>query len=207
MVRRKVRSYLIIAGLVLIVVGATLALCSRPVFTMTRYEAQEVTRSETIMNYTFNVNQLQDKLVPFQMNIGQKLDIFAAGNTDFNFSIAKFTDPSHIAQPDQPDVTYLSMENITSVNTTWNTTVRSSQPGSYYLIFLARNASPDFPVEIMANVTKTWTDIQTYGVPYQTSLIDSNLGYIGLGTAFSGAVISLAGWYARRRPRGRAPAK
>jgi hypothetical protein len=190
MVRKKARSYLIIAGLLLIVVGAALALCSRPVFTMMRDEVHEVPRSEIIMNYSFNVNQSQDELVKFQMNIGQKLDILATGSADFNFSIANFTDPSHLAQPDQPDVTYLSMENITYVNTTWSPTVRSAQLGSYYLIFLARNASSDSPVQIMANATKTWTDIQTQGKPYLAALIDSNFAYVGLGIAVFGAILS-----------------
>jgi hypothetical protein len=201
MVREKVRSYLIIAGLVSIVAGAVLAFSSRPVFTMMRDEVQEVPRSVTIMNYPFNVHQSQDKLVEFQISIGQKLSILAAGSGDFNFSIANFTETSHLVQPDQPDVTYVSMENTTSVNTTWSPTVRSAQPGSYYLVFLARNASSDSPVEIIANVTKIWTDIQTHGVPYQTSLIDADFAYLGLGIAVFGAMIFFAAWYPRKTRR------
>ena len=203
MVRQKIRSYIITAGFVLIVVGAALALCSRPVFTFVRDEAQQVPKSQIIINYSFEIHQSQDKLVQVQMTIGQKLNVLATGNGNFNFSVANFTDLTHAIQPDQPDVTYLSMEDTTSVNTTWSPTVRSPQPGSYYLIFLARNTSSDLPVEIMANVTKTWTDIRTYGVPYQTSLIDPAFVYIGLGTAVSGAMISLAAWYPRQTPRSR----
>jgi hypothetical protein len=182
---------------VLIVVGGALALCSRPIFTLTRGEVQEVSRSEIIMNYSFNIHQSQDKLVEFQISIGQKLHMSAAGSADFNFSIANFTDPSHLAQPDQPDVIYLPLDDITNINTTWDPGVRSGQPGSYYLVFLARNASVDSPVLIEANVTKTWTEINTIGVPYLGSILDSNFAYIGLGIVLLGGAISLFGF----RPR------
>jgi hypothetical protein len=207
MVRKKVHSRAMKAGLVLIVVGAVLALCSTPVFTFVRDEMREVPKSEIIMDYSFDIHQLQDKMVQVQLSIGQKLDILATGNGNFNFSIANFTDPTHVIQPDQPDLIYLSLDNTTSVNTTWSPTVRSAQPGSYYLIFLARNASPDFPVHIAANVTKTWTDIQTYVVSYRKSLIDSSFAYIGLGIAIFGAAIFLATLYRRHRPGKRVPAR
>jgi len=201
MVRKKTRSYIITASFVLIVVGGALALCSRPVFTLMRDEVQQVPRSEIIMNYSFNIHQSQDKLVEFQMNIGQKLGIFASGSGDFNFSIANFTDPSHLAQPDQPDVIYQSLDNITTVNTTWSPMVRSAQPGSYYLVFLARNASVDSPVLIEANVTKTWTEIKTIGVTYLGSVLDSSFAYIGLGIVLLGGAISLIAFLSRRPPR------
>jgi len=201
MVRKKTRSYSIIAGFVLIMVGVTLALCSRPIFTLTRGEVQEVPRSEIIMNYSFNIHQSQDKLVPFQMNIGQNLTIFASGSGIFNFSIANFTDPSHLAQPDQPDVVYLPLENITNINTTWSPVARLSQPGSYYVVFLARNASVDSPVLIEANLTKTWTEIDTIRVPYLGSVMDSSFAYIGLGIVLLGGAISLFAFYSRRPPR------
>jgi len=201
MVRKKMHSYLIIAGLVLIVVGAALALCSRPVFTMTRDEVQEVPRSEIIMNCSFNVHESQDKLVEFQINIGQKLDILAAGSADFNFSIANFTDTSHLAQPDQPDTVYRSLNNITTVNTTWSPVVRSAQPGRYYLVFLARNASVDFPVLIEANVTKKWTEIKTIGVTYLGSVLDSSFAYLGLGIVLFGGAISLIAFLSRHPPK------
>ncbi len=198
MVRKETRSYIITVGFVLIVVGAALALCSRPIFTLTRAEVQEVPRSEIIMNYTFNIHQSQNKTVPFQMNIGQNLTISASGSGNFNFSIASFTDPSHLAQPDQPDVVYLPLENITSINTTWSPVTRSAQPGSYYLVFLALNASIDSPVLIDANVTKNWTEIETIGVPYRGSVLDSNFAYVGLGTVLLGGAISLFGFRSRR---------
>lgn len=201
MVRKKVRSYIIAAGLIPIVVGAALVLLSRPIFTFTRDVVNEVPRSETIMNYSFDVHQSQDKLAQFQISIGQKLDIFAAGSGDFNFSIANFTDPSHLAQPDQPDVVYLSLENTTTVSTTWSPVVRIAQPGSYYLVFLARNASADSPVLITANVTKTWTEIDTVGVPYLGSILDSRFAYIGLGIVLLGGAIFLIAFYSRRSSR------
>lgn len=178
-----------------------MAICSRPVFTFMRDEGvQEVPKSQIIMDYSFEIHQSQDKLVQVQMTIGQKLNVLAAGNGNFNFSIANFTDPTGAIQPDQPDVTYLSLEDTNSVNTTWSPTVRSAQPGSYYLIFLARNASSDSPVQIMANVTKAWTEIQTYGGPYQAALLNSNFAYVGLGIAVFGAIVS-AFFYPRHRPR------
>jgi len=186
----------------LILVGAALAICSRAVFTFMRDEMQEVPKSQVIMDYSFDVHQSQDKLVQVQMTIGQKLNILAEGNGNFNFSIANFTDPTSSIQPDHPDVTYLSLDDTNVVNTTWSPTVRIAQPGMYYLIFLARNASIDSPVQIMANVTKTWTEIQTYEVPYQAALMNSNLAYVGLGTAVFGAIVS-AFFYPRHGARKR----
>lgn len=201
MIRKKVRLYAITISIMLIVVGAALALCSRPVFTFMRDEIREVPRSEIIMNYSFDIHQSQDKTVQFTINIGQKLEVRAAGSRVFNFSIANFTDPSHLIQPDQPDLVYLSLENTASVDTSWSPVIRSAQPGSYYLIFLARNASVDYPVPIVANVTKTWTDIQTYGVPYLGSLLDSSFAYIGLGILILGGAIFLIAFFSRGHSR------
>lgn len=201
MVRKKTRSYIITAGFVLIVIGAALALCSRPIFTLTQGKAQEVPRSEIIMNYSFNIYQSQNKTVPFQMSIGQNLTILASGSGIFNFSIANFTDPSHLAQPDQPDVVYLPLDNVTNINTTWRPVARLAQPGSYYLVFLALNASVDSPVLITANVTKTWTEIATIGVPYIGAVLDSRFLYIGLGIVLLGGAISLIAFFSRRPSR------
>jgi hypothetical protein len=198
MVRKKTRSYIIAAGFVLIVVGAALALCSRPIFTLTQDEVQEVPRSEPIMNYSFIIHQSQNKTVPFQINIGQNLTTLASGSGIFNFSIANFTDPSHLAQPDQPDVVYLSLDNITNINETWSPVTRLTTPGSYYLVFLALNASIDSPVMINANVTKTWTEIDTIGVPYRGSVLNSNFAYIGLSIVLLGGAISFFGFHSRR---------
>jgi hypothetical protein len=201
MVRKRVYSRALVTGLAIIVAGAALAICSAPVFTFTRDEVRLVPRSEIIMNYSFNLHQLQDKIVQFQASIGQELDIFVMSDGIFNFSIANFTDPSHIAEPDQPDVTYLSMNNTSYVNTTWSPTIRLAQPRIYYLIFLARNASSDSPVHVLANVTKTWTDVQTYGVPYQKALIDSSFAYVGLGIFLFGAAISYVALHRQHKPR------
>lgn len=191
----------------MVVVGAVLALCSTPVFPFVRDEMREVPKSEIVMGYSFDIHQLQDKVAQVQLSIGQKLDILAAGNGNFNFSLTNFPDPTHVIQPYQSDVIYLSLVNTASVNTTWSPTLRLAQPGSYYLIFLARNASPDLPVHIAANVTKTWTDIQTYAVSYQKSLIDSSFTYIGLGIVGFGAAIFLITLYDRHRPEKRVPTR
>jgi hypothetical protein len=199
MVRKKTRSYIIAAGFVFIVVGAALALCSRPILTYTRNEVQEVPRSEPIINYSFIIQQSQNKAVPFQMNIGQNLTIFASGTGIFDFSIANFTDSSHLAQPDQPDVIYQSLENITNINTTWSPVARLAQTGSYYLVFLVLNASVETPVLIEANATKTWTEIKTIEVTYQSSVLDSRFAYIGLSLALFGGTIALIAFRASPR--------
>jgi hypothetical protein len=198
MVHKKTRWYVLIASLLMIIVGATLALCSRPIFTFTRDDGiKEIPRSETIMNYSFTIHQSRDKLAQFQITIGQKLNISATGNGNFNFSIANFTDPSHLEQPDQPDLVYLSLDNTDSVNTTWSPVIRTAEPGSYYLIFLARNASVESPVQIVANVTKTWTDIQTIRVQYKGSLLDSSFLYVGSAIVILGGAISLIAFFSR----------
>jgi hypothetical protein len=208
---KKARSQRIVAGLFLVVMGAAMAICSMPVFSYTRDELHQVQRSEIIMNYSFNIHQSQDKMVQVQLSTGQKLNILATGSGSFNFSIVNFTSPSQVIQPDQPDQIYLSLDNTSFINTTWSPTIRSAQLGNYYLVFLARNTSSDFPLQINADVTKTWMDIQIIGVPYQNSLIDSGFVYIGLGITASGAVVLLVTLYPkrwrryRRRARSSAP--
>jgi hypothetical protein len=82
--------------------------------------------------------------------------------------------------------------------------VRLGQPGSYYLVFLARNASADSPVQIAANVTKTWTEVQPSQVPYQNALIDPNFVYLGLGILIVGGAISMVAFFSRHgRRRGK----
>jgi hypothetical protein len=205
---KKVRWGGIVVGLSLVLLGFVLTLCSRPVFNYTREireELQQVPKSEIIMDYSFDVDRSQDKIVQVQLSIGQNLSILAIGSGTFNFSIANFTDTSHAIQPDQPDVVYVSLDNATSINITWTPQVRIAQPGNYYLVFLARDASPDSPVQINANVTKIWTEIQIRRVEVtdRKSLIDPDLVYIGLGTAISGAVIFLITVHTRHKPRNR----
>jgi hypothetical protein len=205
---KKARSQRIVAGLFLVVIGAAIAICSMPVFSYTRDELHQVQRSEIIMNYSFNIHQSQDKMVQVQLSTGQKLRILATGSGGFNFSIVNFTSPGQVIQPDQ---IYLSLDNTSFVNTTWSPTTRSAQLGNYYLVFLARNTSSDLPLQINADVTKTWSDIQITGVPYQNSLIESGFVYIGLGITASGAVVLLVTLYPkrwrryRRRARSSAP--
>jgi hypothetical protein len=193
----------IVAELSIFLLGIVLALCSMPIFTFTRDEIQEFQKSETIMDGSFNVHQSQDKIVQVQLSIGQKIGVLATGSASFNFSIVNFTSTAHAIQADQPDVVYLFLNDTVSVNTTWSPEVRSADPGNYYLVFLARNVSSDFPVQINANVTKTWTDYRI--VPVVASdrrpLIDPNFLYIGSGTAVFGTVISLAAFYHERRSK------
>jgi hypothetical protein len=208
---KKARWQRIVAGLFLVVIGAAIAICSMPVFSYTRDELHQVQRSGIIMDYSFNIHQSQDKMVQFQLSTGQRLNILATGSGGFNFSIVNFTSPGQVVQPDQPDQIYLSLDNTSFVNTTWSPSIRSAQLGNYYLLFLASNTSSDFPLQINADVTKTWTDILIVGVPYQNSLIDSGFVYIGLGITASGGVVLLVTLYPkrwhryRRRARSSAP--
>jgi hypothetical protein len=183
----------IVVGLSLFVIGAILLICAQPIFSYTREELQQVPRSEAIMNYSFNVHQSQDKIVQVQLSIGQTLNILATSNDIFNFSIANFTGTDHVIQSDEPDLTYLSLDNTSSINTTWSPTSRTAQPGNYYLIFLARNASPDYPTQIYANVTKTWTDLRIIQVPAadRRPIINPNFAYLGTGIVVLGAAVLL----------------
>jgi hypothetical protein len=205
MINRRTRSRGIVAGLLLVLVGLALIVCSMPVFSLTREEIVEVPKSETIMDSSFRVHQTQDKIVKFQSSIGQELDIQATGNYIFNFSIANFLNPDNITQPDEPDVVYYSLENTTSVNTTWASQVRSAQPGNYCLVFLARDAPAGSPVQIYAKVTKNWTDIQTRQVDTgdRIRLIDPNFAYVGSSIAVLGVVILVVTLYLGNRPRNR----
>lgn len=195
----------------MVVIGAAIAICSMPVFSYTRDELHQVQRSGIIMDYSFNIHQSQDKMVQFQLSTGQRLNILARGSGGFNFSIVNFTSPGQVVQPDQPDQIYLSLDNTSFVNTTWSPSIRSAQLGNYYLLFLASNISSDFPLQINADVTKTWTDILIVGVSYQNSLIDLGFVYIGLGITASGGVVLLVTLYPkrwhryRRRARSSAP--
>lgn len=205
MARQKKRVRGITAGLVLVLLGVILTLCSMPVFSNTRQEAERVPRSETIMNYPFEIHQFQDKTVQVQLNIGQELIILASADGDFNFSIANFTKTNHAIQPGKPDTVYLFLNSTSSINTTWTPQIRSPEPGSYYLVFQARNASSDSPVQIYANATKTWTEIRLKTVPAEgfRSLIDADFLYIGSGIAILGTTILSISLYLRNRPRER----
>lgn len=104
MFRSRVRSPAAVTGIVLIVIGIVLALCSLPIFTFMQDAMREIPKYETIMNYSFNIHESQDKIVQFQMNIGQKLNVLATGNNYFNFSISNFTTTDQPIQADQADV-------------------------------------------------------------------------------------------------------
>jgi hypothetical protein len=201
--KKRVRG--ITVGLSLALLGVTLILCSMPIFSNTRQEAEQVPRSETVMNYPFEIHQFQDETVQLQLSIGQELSILASANNDFNFSIANFTNTDHVIHPDNPDTVYLFLNSTSSINTTWTPQTRSPEPGSYYLVFLARNASSASPVQIYANVTKTWTEIKLKTVPAEEfrSLIDPNFLYIGSATAILGATVLFIFLYPRNRPRKR----
>jgi len=184
-----------IAGLLLLLVGAVLIICTLSIFTHTRQEVELVPRSEVIIDSTFNIHKLEDKVLTFQLSIGQSIAILATSNRNVSCSLANFTQTDDAIQPDKPDVLYFFQNDTTTINKTWSPTTRVPEPGKYYLVFLARDASPDSPAQVYANATKTWTDIQLKEVLAEdrVSLLDANYGYVGSAMAVLGiAAIRIA---------------
>lgn len=205
MVRKTKGLKAMLAGLLIFLIGIILIVCTFPVFTHTRQELVQVPRSEVIIDSTFEIHQLEDKVVQFQISIGQSLNIYAAGNGNMSFSIANFTDADGAIQPDQPDIVYFSQNDTTMINTTWNPQSRVPDPGKYYLVFLARNASTDSPVHVYANATKTWTDYLLKDVLAEDRipLLDQNFVYVGSVMAVFGTALFSITLSRSRRPRNR----
>lgn len=165
----------------LLLVGTVLIICTLSIFTHTRQEVELVPRSEVIINGTFNIHQSEDKILTFQLSIGQSIIILATSNRNVSCSIANFTQTDEPIRPDKPDVLYFFQNDTTTINKTWSPTTRVPEPGKYYLVFLARDALPDSPAQVYANATKTWTDIKLKEVLAEdrVSLLHPNYGYIG----------------------------
>ena len=193
---RKIKGWkAMFAALLLFLTGAILIVCTLPVFTHTRQELLQVPRSEIVFDSAFGIHQLEDKTVEFNISIGQSLKIYATSNGNMSFLIANFTDADGAIQPDQPDLVYFSQNETKTVNTTWSPQSRVPYPGKYYLVFTARDASPDSLVIVHANATKTWTDIQLKEVVAEDriSLLDQNFGYLGSALVILGiAAIRIA---------------
>ena len=179
------------AGLLFFLIGTILIVCTLPVFSHTRQELVQVPRSEIVIDSAFDIHQLEDKTVQFQISIGQSLNIYAAGNGNMSFSIANFTNPNGGIQPDQPDIVYFFQNDTATINTIWSPQSRVADPGKYYLVFLARNASSDSPVHVYANATKTWTDIQLKEVVAEDRVprLDQSFVYVGSVMAVFGAAL------------------
>jgi len=194
-----------LAGLLIFLTGAIIIVCALPVFTHTRQELVQVPRSEVIVDSTFDIHQLEDKVVQFQISIGQSLNIYAAGNGNMSFSIANFTDADGAIQPDQPDIVYRSQNDTATVNMTWSPQSRVPDPGKYYLVFLARNASSDSPVHVYANATKTWTDYRLKDVLAEDRipLLDQSFVYVGSVMAVFGTALFSITLSRSHRPRNR----
>ncbi len=190
MIRRTKERNMIILGLLLFLVGAVLIICTLSIFSHTRQEVDPVPRSEVIINSTFNIHQSEDKILPFQLSVGQSIIILANSSRNINCSIANFTQTDDTIQPDKPDVTYFFQNDTTTINKTWSPPNRVLEPGKYYLVFLARDASQDSPVQVYANATKIWTDIQLKEVVAEdrVSLLDQNYGYLGSAMVILGIV-------------------
>ena len=194
-----------LAGLLIFLTGAIIIVCALPVFTHTRQELVQVPRSEVIVDSTFDIHQLEDKVVQFQISIGQSLNIYAAGNGNMSFSIANFTDADGAIQPDQPDIVYRSQNDTATVNMTWSPQSRVPDPGKYYLVFLARNASTDSPVHVYANATKMWTDYRLKDVLAEDRipLLDQSFVYVGSVMAVFGTALFSITLSRSHRPRNR----
>lgn len=206
---RKKATLLIIVGLVFILLGAILVICSRPYFSYTIEKLEQVQKSETVMDSSFEIHQSQDKLVKVQMIIGQTLDILASSNENFTFLVANYTDPENVTALDEPDLTYYMLNGTLIVNTTWSPQLRSGENSTYYLTFLARDFPASSPVHVYANITKRWKDIQikTAVAPDLKALIDSNYAFVGLGFAISGGVVLTYTFQHRHRPRSKRRAR
>ena len=193
------------AGLLVFLIGAILIVCTLPVFTHTRQELVKVPRSEVIVDSTFDIHQLEDKTVQFQISIGQSLNIYAVGNGNMSFSIANFTNANGVIKPDQPDIVYFSQNDTATINTTWSPQSRVPDPGKYYLVFLARNASSDSPIHVYANTTKTWTDYHLKDVLAEDriALLDQNFVYVGSAMAVFGTALFSITLSRSHRPRNR----
>jgi hypothetical protein len=187
----------------LFLVGTVLIICTFPVFSHTRQEVELVPRSEVIINGTFTIYQLEDKILPFQLSIGQSIIILATSNGNMSCSIVNFTQTGDAIQPDKPDWIYFFQNDTTSLNKTWSPTTRLPDPGKYYLVFLARDAPPDSPVQVYANATRTWTDIQFKEVPAEDRirLLDQNFVYIGSVMIVLGTVLFSITYSRSRMPR------
>ena len=205
MVRKIKGLKAMLAGLLIFLTGAIIIVCTLPVFTHTRQELVQVPRSEIIIDSAFDIHQLEDKVVHFQISIGQSLNIYAAGNGNMSFSIANFTDAEGAIQPDQPDIVYFSQNNTATINTIWRPQSRVPDPGKYYLVFLARNASSDLPVHVYANATKTWTDysLKDVVVEDRVRLLDQNFVYVGSVMAVFGTALFSITLSRSHRPRNR----
>jgi hypothetical protein len=202
MTKKRATSW-IFAGLFLILLGVALVVCSKPYFSYTIEKLEQIQKSETIMNSSFNLHASQDKMVQVQMSIGQTLDILASGSENFTFLIANYTNPENVTALNEPDVTYYIANGTLTVNTTWSPQVRTAQIGNYYLTFLARDFPAASPVHVSANITKKWTKIETKTIvaPDLRALIDSNYAFIGMGVAILGGVVLAYTSYNKRRPR------
>jgi hypothetical protein len=192
--------YTIIAGLLLFLFGIALIVCTFPVFSHTRQEVLLVPMSEVILNSTFNIDEFQNKTVTFQLSIGENITILATSNGNISCSIANF---------DKPDDVYFFQNDTTTINKTWSPAERVSEVGKYYLIFLAHDAPQTSPVQVHANATKTWTDIQLIEVPAEDriSLLDQNFIYAGSASVIIGTVLFSITFSRSSRPRSQANKK
>ena len=205
MVRAMKGSRSMFSGFLLFLVGMILIVCTFPIFSHTKQEVELVPRSEIIIDSTFNINQSENKTVPFQLSIGQKIGISAMGNKNISCSIVNFTKTDGVVQPDQPDVIYFFQNDTTTINETWSPQTRLPEPGKYYLVFLALDAPPDSPVQVYANATKTWTDVQLKEVPAEDRipLLDQNFVYVGSAMVVLGTALFSITFSRSRRPRSR----
>ena len=194
-----------LTGFLFFLIGVIIIVCTLPVFTHTRQELVQVPRSEVIIDSTFDIHQLEDKVVQFQASIGQSLNIYAASNGNISFSIANFTNANGVIQPDKPDIVYFSKNDSATINTTWSPQSRVPDPGKYYLVFLARNASSDLPVHVYANATKTWTDYHLKDVLAEDRipLLDQDFVYVGSVMAVFGTALFSITLSRSHRPRNR----
>jgi hypothetical protein len=193
-------------GLVLILLGVSVAACSLPIFSHTVDRTQWMDQSENIVNSIINLDLTQEKaewLVPMTMN--QNLSVLATSTRDFNFSIVSYAGNGHDTHPDEPDMIYVAFDEISIVNETWESQVRVAETRDYYIVFQVGSNSSDTPSTINVNLTKNWKELQIVSVtlPDRISLIDPTLQYFGLEVISLGVAIATVSVYLKRRRRRR----
>jgi hypothetical protein len=201
---KKRATSLIFAGLFLVLLGAVLAICSRPIFTYTIKVPEQIPRSETVLDESFSLHESQDKVVQVNMTVGRTLDIRASGNENFTFMVANYTDPENVTTLPEPDVTYYMANETMYVNATWSP-MESTEFRIYYLVFLARNFPAESAVNVYANITKRWEELnfKTVVASDLKALIDSNYVFLGAGIAVLGGAVLVYAFHHKPKSRSR----
>jgi len=180
-------------GILLIVSGVILTVCSMPVLPVTGPETHHhpIPESSVIMNYSFSLpgNASYYRIESIYLRPWEDLHIRLSGNKSFDLAIVKYNGGNYSGREAFPDATYLTLTNDTSVNTIWGPQTNDT----YYLRFYSEGATYSSPCQIVPYVTKNWMGVYTWteNVTRPRSLVNTNFGYVGLGIIALGVLIPL----------------